>query len=255
MRYPFADKPDDELARAAQGGDEDARERLLDSYHDVLFTLVVRLVGDRERAEAALTRGFTAWFRSLQRASLPRGVRGSLYRMALRAARKSSREIPHDASCSPRAAAALDEELKESGASIGPPDRHAQLQWILAAVPVPSRELIVLLDVMGVTEEQAAFLLGITPAHLPAALERAGRHLLETYAAYGPPHDAPEKVTAATLREEIRGMGWEAAPWHMRSSLRQALRDRRDPVLQRRRTIALVALIVVATAIFLWIVF
>jgi DNA-directed RNA polymerase specialized sigma24 family protein len=252
MHYPFADKPDEELARAARDGDDGARARLLDIYDDILFTCAVRLLGDPELAEAALRDGFTRWFRGLRRSGAPHGVRGSMYRMALAASRAAGKGSRPRIGESPRAAAERDEELKSSGAQVAPPDRRAQLQWILSAVPARSRELLVLIDVMGLTEEQAAFVLSVKRSDIPAALDRASRGLVGAYMKYGPPHGPGTQVSAAALRAELRAMGWETAPWHLSGSLHQALRDRRDPARSRRRALLLAGLVFVAALVFLW---
>ncbi|MBP1655060.1 MAG: polymerase sigma factor [Bacteroidetes bacterium] len=254
MIYPFADVPDEDLARAARGGDEIARDRLLDEYKDVLFTCVVRLTGDRELAETALVRGFVRWFRGLGGKKPPHGIRGAMYRLALDVARDACKGRRPDVSCSPKAAAEQAEELKACGASVGQADRPSQLQWVLAAVPTRSREVLVLIDVMGLTDEQAAFLLGIKPAEFPAVLSRATQEFLKTYQAYGPRPDPRTATDGPKLRKELRGMGWESAPWHFAVSVRQALRDRRQQARGRSRTLLILGVVLVAALIILWLV-
>jgi DNA-directed RNA polymerase specialized sigma24 family protein len=254
MIYPFADKPDEDLARAAREGDEAARDGLLEAYKDVLFTCVVRLTGDRERAESALLPGFVRWFRGLGRSTPSHGIRGSMYRMALAVARTACKGRRPDMANSPKAIAAQSAELKASGARVEPGDRSSQLQWVLSTVPVRSREVLVLLEVMGLTAEQAAFILGIKTVEVPAALARASRDFLEAYEACGPPHDPRTAIGEPKLRTELRAMGWESAPWHFPVSVRQSLRDRRPRFLRHRRTLALLAVVLVVALIVLWVV-
>jgi len=254
MIYPFADVPDEDLARAAREGDEAARDRLLDEYKDVLFTCVVRLTGDRELAETALVRGFVTWFRRLGRTKPPHGIRGAMYRLALDVSRDACKGRRPDMARSPKAAAEEAEELKACGASIGRADRSSQLQWVLAAVPTRSREVLVLIDVMGLTDEQAAFILGIRPAEFPAALARASQEFLKTHQAYGPRLDPGAATDGSKLRKELRGMGWESAPWHFAVSVRQALRDRRQQSRGRGRTLLMLGVVLAVALIILWLI-
>ncbi len=254
MIYPFADVPDEDLARAAREGDEIARDRLLDGYKDVLFTCVVRLTGDRERAESALVQGFVTWFRGLGGTKPSHGIRGAMYRMALDVARDACKGRRPDVAHSPKAAAEQAEELKACGARIVPADRSSQLQWVLAAVPTRSREVLVLIDVMGLTDEQAAFILGIKSAAFPDALARASREFLKAHQAYGPPLDPRRATDESKLREELRGMGWESAPWHFTVSVRQALRDRRQLSRGRSRTLLILGVVLVVALIVLWLI-
>jgi RNA polymerase sigma-70 factor, ECF subfamily len=254
MIYPFADVPDEDLARAAREGDEVARDRLLDEYKDVLFTCVVRLTGDRERAESALVEGFVTWFRGLGRTKPSHGIRGAMYRMALDAARDACKGWRPDMAHSPKAAAEQAEELKACGAKIDPADRSSQLQWVLAAVPTRLREVLVLFEVMGLTNEQTAFILGIKPAEFPDALARASREFLKAHQMYGPPLDPRRATDESKLREELRGMGWESAPWHLTVSVRQALRDRRRLSRGRSRTLLILGVVLLAALIILWLI-
>lgn len=254
MTYPFADVPDEDLARAAREGDEVARDRLLDEYKDVLFTCVVRLTGDRERAEPALVRRLVTWFGGLGGAKPSHGVRASMYRLALDAARDACKGRRPDVAQSPKAAAEQAEELEACGVRVGPADRSSQLQWVLAAVPARSREPLVLVDVMGLTDEQAAYILRIRPADLPDVLGRASQEFLKAYQAYGPPPDPRRSIDASTLRKELRGIGWESAPWHFSVSVRQALRDRRRQSSGRRRTLLMLGAILVVALVILWLI-
>ena len=252
MTYPFADKPDLDMARAALEGDDAARDRLIDTYKDVLFTCVLRLTGDAERAESALVHGLSGWFHDVRRVLASHGVRGSLYRMALREARKASKEVRPDAMQSPKAVAEQSAELTASGATVEPFDRSSQLQWVLMTLPFRSRELLVLIDVMGMTDEQAAFVLGMRPSDLPGALARAARDLLDAYEKYGPPHPPSSVIQESKLRSDLRAMGWGPAPWHLSSSVRQALLQDRGRG-RRRTTVAVVALILLAVLVILWV--
>ena len=254
MNYPFADRPDEDLARAAREGDEAARDRLLDEYKDVLFTCVVRLTGDRDRAESALLHGFVGWFRELGRSMPSHGIRGSMYRMALGVARRACKGRRPDMANSPKAIAEQSVELKASGARVEPGDRSSQLQWVLSTVPIRSRETLVLLEVMSLTDEQASFILGIKPSEVPSALARASRDFLEAYQTFGPPRDPRTAIGESKLRMELRAMGWESAPWHFPASVRQALRDRRLRSLGRCRTLVLVAAVLIVALTILWVV-
>lgn len=254
MTYPFADKPDEDLARAAREGDDAARDRLLGVYRDALFTCVVRLTGSSERAESALVRGFVRWFCALRRALPPQGIRGSMYQMALGVARKVSKESRPDIARSPRAVGTRAAELAACGAQVEPESRPAQLQWLLASLPLRSRQLLVLVDVMGMSDEQAAFLLGMKPPDVPAALARASRDLLGAYLEYGPPHDPSATVVDAELRAELRAMGWETAPWHFTVSVRQELLRLPEGTRGRGRTLAILAALLIVVLIILWVV-
>jgi DNA-directed RNA polymerase specialized sigma24 family protein len=251
MASPFEDSADVDLAKAARGGDEAARDRLLEAYRDALFTCVVRIAGDRRRSEAALRDGFVDWVRALNKSLPSSGIRVSLYRMAVRAGRKALTGRGPGQGASPRVLAELAAELRSCGAEVPPRDRSSELQWLLRILSARSRELLVLIEVMGLSDDQAGVILGMKPAAVPEALQRATDELSRADKDHGVP--APTGETAsANPRAELHLLGWETAPWHFSPSLQQAILRDRDRRLRLRSKPLLVGVAVLLGLLLAW---
>jgi len=176
---PFEAANDAEAARAAEaadiagarGGDARAFERLYRVHVDRVFSLCVRMSGDRALAEELTQDCFVrAWERSAS-------FRGEsafgtwLYRLAVNvvlnarktAGRARKRFVTEDG----------DEEPSGERATQRNPGTIMDLEGAVASLPPGARRVFVLHDVQGYRHEEIAEMLGITSGGSKAQLHRA----------------------------------------------------------------------------------
>jgi RNA polymerase sigma-70 factor, ECF subfamily len=191
---------------ALRSGDEAAFEALVDRYHGPLLQLAFNYVRDRGTAEDVVQETWLQVLASLDRfqgrSSLKTWVFGILINVARSRRRRESRLLPF--------ASLFRREAGEDGPTVDPDrfDRDGrwttlparwdaipesrllgketleQVRAAIAALPERQREVILLRDVAGVGSEEAAGLLGITPANQRVRLHRARaavRQALEEY--------------------------------------------------------------------------
>ncbi|TWI06303.1 RNA polymerase sigma-70 factor (ECF subfamily) [Luteimonas cucumeris] len=168
------DVPDALLARA-RAGDRVAFEQLYRWFERPVFTLALRIGGDRDEAAEVLQetmlkvidrigdfRGsspFWGWLRQI-------AVNEAL--MRLRRGRKLAHEIPEDAAG----------ELAEDHAPLPPAAADAALlQRTLALLPVATRSVLWLYHAEGYTHEEIAQLMQRTPSFSKSQLARGTRRL------------------------------------------------------------------------------
>ena len=151
--------PDEALAKAAAGGDRAAFSALLERHYDRLFGLCFRLTGVRDAAEdltqdicAALpaklarfegTARFTTW----------------LYRVAVNAAHDQRRRRASQAKA---ADGWGDWEINRQAALAEDRDRQDWLTRAMSALPEDMRDTLALTMDEGLTQSQAAEILGVS---------------------------------------------------------------------------------------------
>lgn len=158
--------------RAIQRGDSAAYRALFDRWREPIFRFLQRRTGSREAAEEAFQETWLRVWRWRDRYDPARPFRPWLYRIAANAG--------HDA----RAPRASDFHWIEAVA----PDAVGMLETLtsaLAALPEKDRVLL-LLVVEGLTSEEVADTLGLSPSGARMALARARQRILEAF-------DAPAK--------------------------------------------------------------
>lgn len=164
---------DQELVARSRAGDAAAFEELVRAQTPHLYRLLVRMLGSRTAAEDVAQESFVRAWRSLA------GFRGEarfstwLYRIAINEAnrflaRESRREllsfddvmrdVPDLGSQTP--------ELAEAG------ELRLQLEALLAELPGHYRAAVVLRDVEGLSNEEAADLLGLDVRNFKSRLHR-----------------------------------------------------------------------------------
>jgi RNA polymerase sigma-70 factor (ECF subfamily) len=179
---PFEAANDAEAAKAAEGrdlaaartGDPRAFERLYRAHVDRVFSLCVRMAGDRVIAEELTQDCFV---RAWERLSSFRGESAFgtwLYRLAVNvvlnarktAGRARKRFVTEDGD---------DERSEPSGEreSYQNPGTILDLEQAVAALPPGARRVFVLHDVQGYRHEEIAEMLGITSGGSKAQLHRA----------------------------------------------------------------------------------
>ncbi len=200
---------DEELLAAFQQGDPGAFERLLRRHRGPLFTFLVRMTGDREKAEdlaqetfLRLVKGAAAWE---QRARFQTW----LYTIARNLCVDQSRRDKFRRADSLDAEGPGDEPpLVDSVAAEGPgPDRGAEsarlrplLQAALLSLPVEQREVFILREQAGVPFKEIAEVVGVNENTVKSRMRYALEGLRKALAAAGVGADLAEPEADASVR-------------------------------------------------------
>ena len=168
----------DDVALAARG-DRRAFERVYRSHVDRVFTLCVRMTGERQRAEELTQDVFVRVWDKLSTFRGDSAFSTWLHRMAVnvvlndRQSEKRRRD-KHDDGIEDMDAIPLSDArpLPVPGLSI-------DLEAAIAALPPGARKVFVLHDVEGYTHEEIGAQLGVTPGGCKAQLHRARMLLRE----------------------------------------------------------------------------
>lgn len=181
------DEPSDAiLARQAAAGDERAYATLVGRHKVRLYGLLRRYLGDPEEAREAAHEAFIAAWGALARYDPARPFGAWLRAIAINKARDRARRLafrqlifgdrpPEDmgaedpADPSPDAEAALVER-----------ERLAMLNRSIARLPGPLKEALVLTALDGLSQHDAAEILGVTVKTVETRVYRARRILAET---------------------------------------------------------------------------
>jgi RNA polymerase sigma-70 factor (ECF subfamily) len=180
---------DHDLVERARDGDADAFELLVRQHAPQLYRLLVRMVGDATAAEDVAQECFVRAWRALPRFRGESKFSTWLYRIAVNEgnrflARESRREVlPYDdVLLDVPDLAAQTPELAEAS------ELREQLERIIAELPPDYRVAVVLRDVEGLSNEEAAELLDLNLRNFKSRLHRgrmAVRRRLEELAEGG----------------------------------------------------------------------
>jgi RNA polymerase sigma-70 factor (ECF subfamily) len=164
------------LVERARSGDLDAFNDLVECYQDLLFSLVVRMVPDRDQAADAVQEAFFSAYRNIDKF---RGgsFRSWVSRIAINAAmdtqrlRKRRPVEPYpeleDESWQPPADASADPVTSSLEA-----ERHRALNAALAQVTDDQRAAIVLFDIEGYDYAEIAAMTGVSLGTVKSRIHR-----------------------------------------------------------------------------------
>ena len=175
---PTAD--DGNIAARAAAGDRRAFERLYRAHVNRVYSLCVRMTGNRTRAEELTQDVFV---RAWEKLTLFRGDSAFstwLHRLAVNVILNARKSEGRERS---RLEPSGDPELFDSRASAAP--RHGDrmdLEAAIAALPPGARQVFVLHDLEGYKHEEIGQLLGVTAGGSKAQLHRARLLLREALA-------------------------------------------------------------------------
>jgi RNA polymerase sigma-70 factor, ECF subfamily len=225
---------DANLLSAAQGGDEQAFQQLIEPYRRELLVHCYRMLGTCDDAEDLVQETFLRAWRALDTFVRPLYFRAWLYKIATNAclneiARRSPRLLPNSREApspadAPLAApwlepvwlqpfpdAWLPETLADPEAGYASQERIS-LAFALALQLLPGRQraALILCDVLDWSASETAELLEMTVAAVNSALHRA-RETLATYQASGAGAEAApagprHKPSAAVLQRYVQAM-------------------------------------------------
>ena len=166
-----------ELVRAAAGGDTEAFERLVETYENKIYTLALRMSGSPDDAGDIAQEAFLAAWRGLPAFRGEAGFATWLYRLAsnaaidyLRRQRKQRGELSLD-----------DEELGLDAVDAGPgPQDAAEGEEVRSAVAAGlgalsegHRQVLVLRELQGLSYEEIAAVLAVDLGTMKSRISRA----------------------------------------------------------------------------------
>lgn len=180
MRADEVRRDDEELVRLAQEGDRAAFSSLVLRHQNEVFTLALRLVGDRELAADVAQEAFVRGWRALPKFRGDARFSTWIYRITVntasslraRAARRRTERLddlvhePHARGISPERAGEISE-------------LRPRLHDALRALPRDTRAVVVLKDVYGWSHPEIAEDLGITVTASKVRLHRGRKRLRE----------------------------------------------------------------------------
>lgn len=156
-------------------------EALVRRYHDDLHAFAFRLVGSREDAEDALQSAYVKALRATSRDSGPLSVNAPwLYRIVYRACvdqRRRLRRLRHDA---------LDEQLVAGGTASRAAALATALSQALLRLPASTRAAVLLVDVHGLSYDEAADALDVPRGTIASRLNHGRASLRATLIEFAP---------------------------------------------------------------------
>ena len=169
---------DRELVQAAQAGDQEAMAELVRVTHRSVYTQALRLLGNPEDAADVTQDVYLRVVRKLggfrHEASFSTWLSRVTTNVAMSALTRRSRRVGLEG-------AGVPEDL--SDASADPAERSeaialaARLEFLVAQLPAGQRQVLVLRDVYGLSTEEVAGAMGLTPGAVKVRLFRARARL------------------------------------------------------------------------------
>jgi len=174
---------DGELVRRARRGDRDAFGLLLRRHEAKVFTMTLRMLGNREEALDAAQEVFLSVYRGLPRFQADARFTTWLYRVTVNRCRDALRRrstVKHTrpaplAAEPPSSARGPDEAASAT-------ERSRLVARAVAELPGDSNEIVILCDLQGASYEEAAEVLGIPIGTVRSRLSRARSLLRERLA-------------------------------------------------------------------------
>lgn len=165
---------DEALIRAAQGGDADAFEQLLERHYDTLYRFAYRWCGNRENAEDITQQACLKLARALASYRFESAFTTWLYRVVVNCARDWSRSEGRHAS--------VGEPDCERAEPVGPADavEHHTFLWQLLqkleVLPAGIKETLLLVHGEGLTHAEAARALEVKESTVSWRLHEFRKH-------------------------------------------------------------------------------
>ncbi len=183
MTYAPESASDEALAHRAARGDRAAFNGLIRRYKEPLYRFVRRYVGDADDAYDLLQDTFISAWRALHRYDPKRPFSPWLHRIALNKCRDFGRRKAVRRTFlrllalgtedqPPMDVGGADEELEASA-------RLARLNMAIAALPTLYKEPLLLTVIEGLSQDEAAVILGTTRKAIEMRLYRARRKLAD----------------------------------------------------------------------------
>ena len=166
-----------ELVARSQDGDLAAFNRIVERYQGQVYNVAARITGNRTSAEDVAQETFTSAYRSIRRfrggslrAWLTR-IASNLSIDAIRSSRRRPEESLDEHLLNPSFQPASDAESPEQRALSN--ELADRIQQAIMAAPEDQRALLVLIDVQGMSYEEAAEAVGVSVGTVKSRLSRA----------------------------------------------------------------------------------
>lgn len=166
----------DDLIRRAQAGEVDAFEGVYRHHCGRIFGLILRMTGDRARADELTQETFFKVWRSLSRYQPGTRFDAWLRTIAINTVFSESRTRSRRQA---RETAPTDPDHWEPAAHQAEPRLAMDLERAMARLPEGARKVFVLYEVEGLRHEEIGRCLGLAPGTSKAQLHRARRLLRE----------------------------------------------------------------------------
>lgn len=174
---------DAQLVDQAKSGDRKAFEQLVLRYQDRIYTVTVRVLGNREDALEASQETFLKAYRALQRFDGRSAFYTWLFRIAVNSARSHRRkvrrrkELPMEYNQDGERWEPCDDGSERPLQSVLQRERQALVQKALAELDREASAIIVLKDIQGMRYEEMAEVLGCPLGSVKSKLFRARQKL------------------------------------------------------------------------------
>jgi RNA polymerase sigma-70 factor (ECF subfamily) len=181
---PLSDRSDPELAALALAGQQSAYGELMRRHRDAVFRLARAQVGDATDALDITQESFIAAFAALARYDRARPFRLWIARIAINKCHDWARR--RAVRCFFTFARPMEEAGSVADAAQNPEEAvqsQAELAWInaaIAALPANLRDVLVLRAIEGMSQSDAAQILGVSDKTVETRLYRARNKLAET---------------------------------------------------------------------------
>lgn len=175
-----------ELVRAAQSGDPAALEDLIAGSYRAAYTLALRLLGNPDDAAEATQEAYIRMVKGLRRfrevGAFPTWLFKIVSNVCMTEIRKRNRrDVPTEVEEMVDFAAPEDAEAAALGKVF-----WGELESSVRGLPEVYRSVIVLRDVYGLSGEETAEVLGVSPGAVKVRLHRARRRLRDELAGQFP---------------------------------------------------------------------
>lgn len=175
--YFSQDADDHEAVTRCLGGETAAFEPIVERYQRVLFTVALRMLGDRDEANDATQNAFLNAYRKLDTFDPKRRFFSWIYRILVNECLNNRRDRrPHEPITPDLATVGSPADLLEAD------ERRRRVQSAILALPIEYRQVIVLRHFTELSYEQIADALGVpaktVKSRLHTARERLGQMLL-----------------------------------------------------------------------------
>jgi len=166
---------DDDLIRAAQSGDVDAFERLLEAYYDTLYRFAYKWSGNRADAEDITQQACLKLARALSSYRFESAFTSWLYRVVVNCAKDWARSQGRHCAAELEVA----EQAADTASERNGPEDHAflwQLLRRLEDLPEGIRETLLLVHAEGLTHAEAARVLEVKESTVSWRLHEFRKH-------------------------------------------------------------------------------
>jgi RNA polymerase sigma-70 factor (ECF subfamily) len=184
---------DEEILERVLAGDTDAYRILVERHQSLIYTLCVKMLGDREEARDAAQEAFLQAYQSLPGFQGDAQFRSWLYKIAANKCLDLRRKKARRASIA--TVSPLQEDLPTRSEEPTPEEsvisseQRRELQSMIDSLPEKYRDVVVLHHYKRLSYREISEMLGIEVKSVETRMSRAKKMLLDLLRKEGPEHD------------------------------------------------------------------